>query len=606
MNPQKNSLTNNSPLLPILGRADELKFYKKALFAARKPICLHGVGGVGKSWLAQTICSSQEEEVGYFALIAVESSIAKALTADENFWKGFGINFTEKELLRPDFESFAAECILRTLQELPNTTDFQLKNPGSANRRYLLAIDNVTEGTIDIDLIQKINWHLNWRIIITSRLPIAFAENYEVKGLDIETSCALFRRYCVNNEIANKPLFEQTIRLLQGNPLLISLLAKQAQYLNLLNLTDLSIQLNAKYREALPLKAAALAKSSLYYYEESIACGLSVCFNNSELNTTQKMAFTLLKYFVLLPNRPIRYSELKEFVQDSGIFTMIELDNSVKYLFSTGWLIQLEKGCLLHPVIADFILYNYLLPLSETEKMTLVKPLIAVLYPDELEAQPHTLPLFHILLNLFQRTLLLIDGLKTEEIAFFYSEIATIYRVLNNKKSQLVYIEKALKIYQKIFGEHHADTATFYYSTGLSYEESGDIQKGLEYQERALTIRRKLFGENHEIVAVTYGDLSKFYKQNGDVKKASQYKEKVLNIYHNLFGEYHANTAKAYIDLGLFKEENGNKKEGIDYLEKGLEIQKKVLGENHADTATSYYYVGRLYHENAEIKKGLK
>ena len=62
--------------------------------------------------------------------------------------------------------------------------------------------------------------------------------------------------------------------------------------------------------------------------------------------------------------------------------------------------------------------------------------------------------------------------------------------------------EKALTIYEKIFGEDHAHVATSYKNLASVYNSLGEHNQGKELCEKALTIREKIFGEDH-------GDSSK-------------------------------------------------------------------------------------------------
>ena len=63
------------------------------------------------------------------------------------------------------------------------------------------------------------------------------------------------------------------------------------------------------------------------------------------------------------------------------------------------------------------------------------------------------------------------------------------------------FLEKALVIWQNIFGEVHASVATCYDNMALVYDSMGKYSQARELHEKALVIWKKIFGEDHASVA---------------------------------------------------------------------------------------------------------
>ena len=155
--------------------------------------------------------------------------------------------------------------------------------------------------------------------------------------------------------------------------------------------------------------------------------------------------------------------------------------------------------------------------------------------------------------------------------------------------------EKALIIYEKIFGEDHADVATSYNNLASVYDTLGEYNQAKELYEKALIIRKKIFGEDHAHVATSYNDLALVYDTLGEYNQAKELHEKALIIYKKIFGEDHAHVATSYNNLALVYKRLGENNQAKELHEKALIIRKKIVGEDHADVATSYNNLASVY-----------
>jgi len=88
------------------------------------------------------------------------------------------------------------------------------------------------------------------------------------------------------------------------------------------------------------------------------------------------------------------------------------------------------------------------------------------------------------------------------------NDYAIIYELCGNYTDALPLYEKALKIYQKVLGEEHPNTAICYNNlAGFHYGQSEFI-KAYEAMKKALDIRKKVLPENHPYLKQSIEDLA--------------------------------------------------------------------------------------------------
>ena len=96
------------------------------------------------------------------------------------------------------------------------------------------------------------------------------------------------------------------------------------------------------------------------------------------------------------------------------------------------------------------------------------------------------------------------------------------------------FLEKALVIWQNIFGEVHASVATCYDNMALVYDSLGKYSQARELHEKTL-IWKKIFGEDHASVATSYNNLALVYESLAEYSQAKELNEKAMMRYKNVF-----------------------------------------------------------------------
>ncbi|BBI18333.1 tetratricopeptide repeat protein [Neochlamydia sp. S13] len=210
-------------------------------------------------------------------------------------------------------------------------------------------------------------------------------------------------------------------------------------------------------------------------------------------------------------------------------------------------------------------------------------------------------------------------------VARDYNNLGQIYKEQSNLDKAAEYINKALAIDLKLLGKNHPVVASNYSNLGAIYQAQGNLGQAEEYINKALDINLNFFGENHFTVARDYNNLGQIYKEQGNLGKAAEYSNKALaidlnffgenhptvaretlTIGLNFFGENHPTVARDYNNLGQIYKEQGNLGNAAEYSNKALAIELKLFGEYHPTVASYYNNLGQIYKEQGNLGKALE
>jgi tetratricopeptide (TPR) repeat protein len=170
------------------------------------------------------------------------------------------------------------------------------------------------------------------------------------------------------------------------------------------------------------------------------------------------------------------------------------------------------------------------------------------------------------------------------------------------------YLERALRIQQKMFGEQDLRTVESLNGLGellLRQGNFGDTMRTEEqyhradrypvkfepykeaqrYFEQALVIRTTGLGERHLDTAESLNNIGRVLERQEDAETARSYFEQALGIQRELLGEWHPKTARTLANLGrLLGESSGHLWEAKINLEKARDIFERTFGPEHPDT----------------------
>ncbi|MBF0551927.1 MAG: tetratricopeptide repeat protein, partial [Deltaproteobacteria bacterium] len=184
---------------------------------------------------------------------------------------------------------------------------------------------------------------------------------------------------------------------------------------------------------------------------------------------------------------------------------------------------------------------------------------------------------------------------KDENVSALLNNLARAWYDLGDARKAVTYLEQALEIDLKVFGESHPNVAIKYGGLGMTWEALGDARKAVGYYEQGLEIDLKVFGDGHPAVAIDYNNLGSAWLTLGEAKKTVEYFHQALDIDRQVFGDKHPSVARDYNNLGSAWKALGDAKKAVEYYQRALDIKLKVLGDSHPSVAIGYNNLGSAW-----------
>jgi tetratricopeptide (TPR) repeat protein len=503
----------------FVGRKQELAQLKNDFAHDGIVYIVNGIGGVGKSELANKYLLDHEADYQHIALFELadnETSLRDTLYA------------TLKDPLFLDNEN-TLDQIIHRLQHLP--------------KKCLLVFDDL-KNKADIASLKPLNY--NCDVLITTRLQVSDATCLNLAILNPDDARQLFLTYYPTDET-----IDDILAYIDYHSLFIELIAKTLQegYLSLDELRE------------------KFSKGEFTQIDRDF----EQTFNDFLLQRfaieQQPALKTLLQQLAILPPIAIEYAALAEIFTDTQ-----RLKVMLAELAKLGWLIKKDNSYKLHQIIKEFILANHKLDFDEIiptaiepDKINDIAMIDAILaaYPKtenldiailrntqggiyqyfaQYDKASHTL---QIALKI-KETLL---GKHHSDTASSYNNLAGVYDSQGKSAQALPLYEKALTINETQLGEQHPHTASSYNNLAGVYESQGKLAQALPLYQKALTIRETLLGEHHSDTAGSYNNLAYAYESQGKLAQAITLYQKALATCETQLGTQHSDTIIVYNNL---------------------------------------------------------
>lgn len=190
-------------------------------------------------------------------------------------------------------------------------------------------------------------------------------------------------------------------------------------------------------------------------------------------------------------------------------------------------------------------------------------------------------------------------------VAEVYNDLALCAQDEGDYLNQIKYIEKALDIYQKRYGEMYPEIAALYLQKGnAEFEYSGNYNRSLRLYEKAKNIYIELYGENSVCAAECYAAIANIYISLGtpsDLNEAGRLILSCIKIYEEELGITNISVIKlliVYAQILYYKE---NFESAISQLNRALDICKLYDRENSPFAVTIYYLLGLCYYQKEDF-----
>ncbi|MEQ9424695.1 MAG: tetratricopeptide repeat protein [Cyclobacteriaceae bacterium] len=545
--PKELCAVNRRDANAIIGRKNNLERIRASLLNQHTTALLNGMGGIGKTTLAEAYVAKFYNDYKHIAWLTVENGLKESLLSNYALIKNLKIEVTE-----PDQQFEACLNALRTLQ---------------GEGPFLLVIDNAQEELAAyFNILPK---PPKWHVLITSRRRY----DLEIKTIDVdflssEQAVDLFKKYCqsfTNNQV------ESIVKQVEYHTLTIEVLAKSA----------------SKNRWTFEEIESALSKdkkanvSTSHSSNEKIDRVRSYLVELFKINQLHESEQWILKQFVALPSAWQDYELVHQLLQVDELEWGEEFSSRLENLYELGFLLKnTDDQYKLHQILSEAIQSQFELKVNDVER--LLNSVITLLKVDQAKDNPVEkfpfIPYGDKIMELFDS--------YSIELSALQSNLALVYKVLGDYNSARDLLELALKSDEKNFGAEHPSVAISQSNLSLVYRNLGDYERARDLLELALKSGEKNFGAEHPSVARIRSNLALVYKDLGDYERARDLLELALKSDEKNFGAEHPSVAIRQSNLALVYQNLGNIDKAKIIWKRAYLTFKNKLGEEHSKTQT--------------------
>jgi len=552
----------------FIGREDEVKAIDEMLESSNSLLLINGIGGIGKSSLANHYLYTREKKFDYYGFIdGLDSFISE-------FRNSLDLKAQKEEELYRE--------IIPKLQGLQG--------------KKLLVIDNVEDIESHKNLIEMLlSLHkYDYKVLFTSRRKIKNVKSYPLGTLLLVDAQKLFLNCFKKEERAklDKSKVNEIIDYLGLHTLFIKLVAETIE--------------NEGYSLDYILEKFKNGELSKIVFgdeenDDDITFNkiLQDLFSMQTLNDRSKL---LLKRLAVLPSIDIEFSFLEE------ILGKERLKRRLDFLVGRGWLIENKGSYKLHQIIKEFMLLPENAPCFEEieevfkffQKSINKKDFYDIISSTNQRNVPCYESIYNYLIK-FQIT--------NKEIADYFSNISHLYNIQEQYEKAEKSLIKAIEIGDKL----QCNTSSYYHNLGSAYLKKEEYEKSEFNFKKSIEVEKKFDNEPYDL-AMSYNSLGKLYSEfkNYDFELAKKYYFEAFYAFdkYNL-SSVSLEIAGVYNSLGtLYLQKPQRNKEDIKKAElciqKSLKMKEENLDENHPSLFYTYLNLSALYFEIAEIKEAIK
>lgn len=647
----------------FIGREEELNNIDKCLLD-NKVVFLSGIGGIGKSELAQKYAYKNKNKYSSVSFGIYNDSIVSFLCNDQiinisNFSKEKDesvVAYFDRKLTK--LLSITSNSNLIIVDNFNNINDENLSKLLSLNCKFIFTTrcskNQINYPTIEVKHLDSGN-----------EIKELFFHHYEQKEKELDTEC-----------------IEKLLKLVDYHTITVEILAKTMR-----NGDITPVEMLKKLQESgisgIDEETIDIHLTGTNISESALNC-LRIIFDINNLSDLQKK---LMNYLVLIPPQGVERSLFKKLCNLSN-------NNIINNLINLSWVKYDNVRVALHPVIAEVIGSNGTVTyencrdfisamehhlssfkelhytddakrtemvdiakycplkvqqapqeffsfikicleiLADSSDIASVEPVCNVLkgIADSNECNNETRVRIYHCLGLTYKSYTLyksaIDYIKKsidnidnnctipkEDIAEIYRDLGNIYKRISDVPNAIKMYKKALEIRKEIYENNHCEIAKSLNNIGIAYTKNNQAETAIDYHEKALQIVELNPSENRALIAWTFNCLGLAELKLGNTDTSIEYHLKALDLYDlNNPNHYLAFT---YWNLGEAYRKKQNFEKTIDYHNKALEIRKNIFGEESKEAAVSisqladvysdfYYYENALEFANQALKMRIK
>ncbi len=191
---------------------------------------------------------------------------------------------------------------------------------------------------------------------------------------------------------------------------------------------------------------------------------------------------------------------------------------------------------------------------------------------------------------------------QPEVEASLRSTLGNTYVNLGEYDKAKPFLDEALAINKKMYGNKSKETAYSLHDLGLYYDWVGDYKKADSIYNISIKILRKVLQQPTKQFSNVLNDQGLIKMYFGENAAAEKLFKEALDAALHSHGEKNKNTAVIMNNLALNYSDAGDLDKAEEYYKKSLSINLELLGENRPEIGTNYNNLGYLYMLKKEYK----
>jgi tetratricopeptide (TPR) repeat protein len=194
----------------------------------------------------------------------------------------------------------------------------------------------------------------------------------------------------------------------------------------------------------------------------------------------------------------------------------------------------------------------------------------------------------------YERALVVLEasvGPENPNVASVLTDLAGLYLDEDPERSRS-YDERALRIWEAVYGSEHMDVAKGYSNLGTAVDRLGRNEEAEQHYEQAVSIAEKIRGPVHKDVAFYLGNLARVRGELGKYEEAESDYDRMLRIRTKLMGPESHDVASVHHALGFMRYRQGDFTGAKQQFERALAIREKTLGPEDPLTVYSLDWLG--------------
>ncbi|NEA38410.1 tetratricopeptide repeat protein, partial [Streptomyces sp. SID11385] len=185
------------------------------------------------------------------------------------------------------------------------------------------------------------------------------------------------------------------------------------------------------------------------------------------------------------------------------------------------------------------------------------------------------------------------------------NNLAGAYQSAGEEGRALPLYERTLADCVRVLGPDHPDTLISRNNLAYAYESAGDLGRALPLYERTLADRVRVLGPDHPYTLTSRNNLAGAYESAGDSGRALPLYERTLADRVRVLGPDHPDTLTSRNNLACAYQSAGDSGRAVPLFESALADRVRVLGPDHPDTLASRNNLAGAYQSAGEEGRAL-